>query len=793
MNTTTEELEAIAAGTAIITTTTDIPQVSTNTPSSQQQPKKSSATFSFASPERDSNNNNINSDEEESNTRQDDGNTSSNDNDNDNNLTLDDKNDDSKSEFSSDLTFKKKDVRKSRTQSFQSVLSTASLKSLKQQALNYSSNNNNSTNNNSTNNNPFPNGRNNSIISNNANPSVNANSRNFQSFIQAPVLSSITNLKNLENEVPIGQQLPFNDILNTSLQQSESEPNEQQQQQQQSQEEDTSDEPMQQIPQQTHLEVEDRDTLLQQQNLTLNALKKLSLSPISINPDEPMVRKTTISKDDSHISHTSSKLKHQQEPYQPAEVDLSTFASLTRQPKVIVGSPAEVTPEKVEVSNSVESDHIETVQDIQKQPSLSTLPSVPEGETVNELSTSEQQQQYHRDLPQLHLKNIPGHIASTSDLESSQSPVRPQISSQMKSQPPLQYSHGQPHSQPQLHQRVPPVAVTAPQSLQSRRIPQQQQSLPQQSQTTMMNHAVSATSQPTNLLYPKPTRKLQQIKGFRSPMYVPAVLRKTMNGVSPTNSNTSAKSNSPSDFNTNAQPYEEVLNNPSIQRPSSRSSVRSNESTTSMDSNFSSIPSSIINFLNGGTANKLYSTTPTRNHWLKDEAATKCGIPSCNKEFNFFERRHHCRKCGGIYCKEHTSHYLYINKNANFTTGGRGTLSKVCDLCINDYNEFIKKEFGVPLNKRDVSHANENNEYDFDEYRPIHKSELEQYSAYKRAQLQLGRSQYSPQQEQQPAPPSQVSEQQPDQSSDPQQRQRQKSRTEQLATSVPPNWSWSSF
>ncbi|OBA23137.1 FYVE-domain-containing protein [Metschnikowia bicuspidata var. bicuspidata NRRL YB-4993] len=86
---------------------------------------------------------------------------------------------------------------------------------------------------------------------------------------------------------------------------------------------------------------------------------------------------------------------------------------------------------------------------------------------------------------------------------------------------------------------------------------------------------------------------------------------------------------------------------------------------------------------------------PTRRHWLKDEAVSECGIDACHKKFNFFERRHHCRKCGGIFCKEHTSHYLYINHLAQFTTGGRGTLSRVCDKCIGEYNDFITHEFGA--------------------------------------------------------------------------------------------------
>ena len=67
----------------------------------------------------------------------------------------------------------------------------------------------------------------------------------------------------------------------------------------------------------------DEDNIAQQQNLTLKALKKLSLSPRPVtNPD-----------DISIASEEEAKSKLVKEPYQPAEVDLSSFASLTRQPK----------------------------------------------------------------------------------------------------------------------------------------------------------------------------------------------------------------------------------------------------------------------------------------------------------------------------------------------------------------------------------------------------------------------------------------------------------------------------
>ena len=36
--------------------------------------------------------------------------------------------------------------------------------------------------------------------------------------------------------------------------------------------------------------------------------------------------------------------------------------------------------------------------------------------------------------------------------------------------------------------------------------------------------------------------------------------------------------------------------------------------------------------------------------WQSDDEALRCSAQSCNREFSFMVRRHHCRICGRIYC-----------------------------------------------------------------------------------------------------------------------------------------------
>jgi hypothetical protein len=49
-----------------------------------------------------------------------------------------------------------------------------------------------------------------------------------------------------------------------------------------------------------------------------------------------------------------------------------------------------------------------------------------------------------------------------------------------------------------------------------------------------------------------------------------------------------------------------------------------------------------------------------------DSASSCCDDAACSKVFGFFERRHHCRKCGNIFCGEHSSHEVPLDQKADF-------------------------------------------------------------------------------------------------------------------------------
>lgn len=69
-----------------------------------------------------------------------------------------------------------------------------------------------------------------------------------------------------------------------------------------------------------------------------------------------------------------------------------------------------------------------------------------------------------------------------------------------------------------------------------------------------------------------------------------------------------------------------------------------------------------------------------QDHWKPDEAVEACEAPGCNVPFSFFVRRHHCRRCGGIFCAKHSRKEMSLNVNAEPVISG-GRRFRVCDEC----------------------------------------------------------------------------------------------------------------
>jgi len=68
--------------------------------------------------------------------------------------------------------------------------------------------------------------------------------------------------------------------------------------------------------------------------------------------------------------------------------------------------------------------------------------------------------------------------------------------------------------------------------------------------------------------------------------------------------------------------------------------------------------------------------------WKPDQSAIACN--SCQSNFTIIRRRHHCRKCGGIFCDPCSNNYSILP--AEYGYSGQQRLCKIC------FNAFEQKK-----------------------------------------------------------------------------------------------------
>ena len=167
----------------------------------------------------------------------------------------------------------------------------------------------------------------------------------------------------------------------------------------------------------------------------------------------------------------------------------------------------------------------------------------------------------------------------------------------------------------------------------------------------------------------------RQIRPPKSPLYVPAVLRPTERPVNKRPLTPPRSMHSSTDSLSGAKP---------LARPHTPAQ-----------------PIMIITALTRSSTASSGPTTPTalqstRAHWKPDSDATHCDAAGCSLAFSFLSRRHHCRKCGLIFCSSHANQQVPLNEDAEFSE--IGGWQRACDSCFGDwvsYNqELITKKIG---------------------------------------------------------------------------------------------------
>ncbi|PIN17240.1 hypothetical protein CDL12_10119 [Handroanthus impetiginosus] len=73
-----------------------------------------------------------------------------------------------------------------------------------------------------------------------------------------------------------------------------------------------------------------------------------------------------------------------------------------------------------------------------------------------------------------------------------------------------------------------------------------------------------------------------------------------------------------------------------------------------------------------------------KDHWVPDEAVTKC--TACRTDFSAFNRKHHCRNCGDIFCDKCTQGRIALTADENAQP------VRVCDRCMAEVTQRLSNK-----------------------------------------------------------------------------------------------------
>lgn len=81
----------------------------------------------------------------------------------------------------------------------------------------------------------------------------------------------------------------------------------------------------------------------------------------------------------------------------------------------------------------------------------------------------------------------------------------------------------------------------------------------------------------------------------------------------------------------------------------------------------------------------------TRIHWQRSTGQDRCTDPTCGKNLGPINGNINCRKCGRLFCEEHTMYQMKLSRSANHEAV-RGVWARVCETCYKSregYNDHV--------------------------------------------------------------------------------------------------------
>ncbi|XP_071949903.1 uncharacterized protein [Antedon mediterranea] len=80
-----------------------------------------------------------------------------------------------------------------------------------------------------------------------------------------------------------------------------------------------------------------------------------------------------------------------------------------------------------------------------------------------------------------------------------------------------------------------------------------------------------------------------------------------------------------------------------------------------------------------GDKGEDWASEITKLHWISGVERSKCVNRTCAKNFNITRRKHHCRKCGEVFCKSCLRYQRKLSSLAEYDPNGR--MYQVCEVC----------------------------------------------------------------------------------------------------------------
>jgi len=77
----------------------------------------------------------------------------------------------------------------------------------------------------------------------------------------------------------------------------------------------------------------------------------------------------------------------------------------------------------------------------------------------------------------------------------------------------------------------------------------------------------------------------------------------------------------------------------------------------------------------------------SRDFWMPDQSCRVCY--ECDSHFTVFNRRHHCRLCGRVFCAKCTSNSIPVSSNDAKTFGEVGESIRVCNYCFKQWEQDL--------------------------------------------------------------------------------------------------------